>query len=58
MVKSVCVKRSACSRIASTTRGFECPTFMHPTPPVKSMKVFPSTSVIVAPEASAMTMGR
>ena len=58
IVKSVCVKRSACSWAASTTRGCEWPTFMQPTPPAKSMNVLPSTSVIVAPSPSAITSGR
>jgi hypothetical protein len=58
IVKSVWVKRSSCSRAASTTRGFECPTLRQPTPPAKSMNVFPSTSVMVAPCASAITIGR
>ena len=57
-MKSVCVKRSICSFAASTTRGFEWPTFRQPTPPVKSMNVLPSTSVIVAPCASSITIGR
>ncbi len=48
-MKSVCVKRSACSRTASTTRGCEWPTLRQPTPPAKSMNVLPSTSVRVAP---------
>jgi hypothetical protein len=34
------------------------PTFRQPTPPVKSMNVLPSTSVIVAPCASSITIGR
>ena len=32
--------------------------FITPTPPVKSTKTFPSTSVSVAPVASATTMGK
>ena len=35
----------------ATTCGCEWPTFRQPTPPAKSMKVFPSRSVIVAPRA-------
>src|SRR3954454_1156417 len=58
IVKSVCAKRSSCACAAATTCGCECPTFRQPTPPVKSMKVFPSTSVSVAPLASSTTTGR
>jgi hypothetical protein len=58
MVKSVCEKRVSCSCAAATTCGCEWPTFRQPTPPVKSMKVFPSTSVSVAPRASSTTTGR
>ena len=56
-VKSVWMKRPICSVAASTTRGCACPTLTQPTPPVKSMKTFPSTSVIVAPRASCATIG-
>ena len=57
-MKSVCEKRSSCACAAATTCGCECPTLRQPTPPVKSMKVFPSTSVSVAPLASSTTIGR
>src|SRR5262249_38999141 len=57
-VKSVCVKRSSCSWAASRTRGWPWPTLRQPTPPAKSMNVLPSTSVIVAPFASAATTGK
>ena len=43
--------------MASTTRGSECPTFIVPIPPPKSIKVLPSTSVMVAPPASWAKMG-
>jgi len=56
-VKSVCANFSSWACAASTTRGCEWPTFRQPTPPVKSMNVFPSTSVIVAPRPSAITIG-
>ena len=58
IVKSVCAKRSSCSRAAATTFGCEWPTLRQPTPPVKSMKVFPSTSVSSAPRASAAMIGK
>ena len=58
IVKSVWRKRAACSCTASTTCGCAWPTLRQPTPPVKSMNVFPSTSVSVAPRPSATTTGR
>jgi len=58
IVKSVWRKRAACSWTASTTFGCAWPTLRQPTPPVKSMKVLPSTSVSVAPLPSAATIGR
>jgi len=58
MVKSVWLNRAICSCAAATTRGWEWPTLRQPTPPVKSMNVLPSTSVIVAPCPSAITTGR
>ena len=42
----------------ATTCGCEWPTFRQPTPPAKSMNVFPSRSVSVAPRASAATTGK
>ena len=57
-MKSVWTKRAACSWIASTTRGWQWPTLHTPTPPAKSMNVFPSTSVIVELSASAAKTGR
>jgi hypothetical protein len=57
MVKSVCEKRASCSCAAATTSGCEWPTFRQPTPPVKSTKVFPSTSVSSAPRPSSITTG-
>jgi hypothetical protein len=57
-VKSVCVNRASCSDAAATTRGAACPTFITPTPPVKSTNTLPSTSVTIAPFASATTIGR
>ena len=56
-MKSVWAKRASCSCAASTTRGCEWPTLRQPTPPVKSMKTLPSTSVIVDPWASCATTG-
>ena len=57
-VKSVCEKRSSCSCAAWTTCGWEWPTFRQPTPPAKSTNVLPSTSVRVAPRASAAAIGK
>ena len=56
-VKSVWMKRAICSVAASSTRGCAWPTFRQPTPPVRSMKTFPSTSVSVAPRPSWATIG-
>ena len=50
-------KRATCSVTASITRGCAWPTFRQPTPPVKSMKTLPSTSVSVAPRPSCATIG-
>ena len=57
IVKSVWAKRASCSSAAATTCGCEWPTFRQPTPPVKSTKVLPSTSVSRAPLADAATIG-
>src|SRR5215203_6246927 len=57
VAKQVCVIFSTCALTFSTTRGFACPTFRTPMPPVKSMNVLPSTSVIWAPPASRAKMG-
>ena len=46
-----------CSVTASITRGCAWPTLRQPTPPVKSMKTLPSTSVSVAPRPSCATIG-
>ena len=51
------MKRPSCSVAASTTRGCAWPTLRQPTPPVKSMKTLPSTSVSVAPRPSCATIG-
>ncbi len=56
-MKSVWAKRESCSVAASTTRGWAWPVFRQPTPPVKSRKVFPSTSVSRAPWPSWATIG-
>ena len=56
IVKSVWLNLAWRCGAAATTRGCECPTFRQPTPPVKLMKVLPSTSAkIVAPRPSAIT---
>ena len=57
-MKSVWVNRSSCSCAAATTSGWLWPTFRQPTPPAKSMKVFPSRSVRVAPRADSATIGK
>ena len=57
-MKSVWENLSSCSCAAWTTCGWEWPTLRQPTPPAKSMNVFPSTSVIVTPRASAATTGK
>src|SRR5206468_6225145 len=44
--------------IAATTLGCEWPTFKQPTPPDRSRKVLPSTSVSNAPSARCTTAGR
>src|SRR5712691_6752375 len=44
--------------MAATTLGCECPTLRQPTPPERSRKVFPSTSVSSAPSARCTTAGR
>src|SRR5450756_729742 len=56
-VKSVWRKWSAWSLIAAVTRGCEWPTAMQPQPPVRSIKVLPSTSVTSAPCPSAIQAG-
>src|SRR5712691_4599074 len=58
IVKSVWKNFAACSWTASTTRGCAWPTLRQPTPPVKSMNVFPSTSVSVAPSPRSITTGK
>src|SRR5215471_8347186 len=50
-MKQVCVKRSTCSRTASTTRGAELPTLVTAMPDAKSIHSRPSTSVSVPPLA-------
>ena len=57
-LKSVWVYRAACSCTARTTAGCEWPTFRQPTPPERSMKVFPSMSWSSAPSARSITAGR
>src|SRR5262245_72008 len=48
---------STCFLIASTTRGCECPVEQTATPALKSRKMLPSTSSIIAPFARLMTNG-
>src|SRR5262245_33399606 len=51
------MKSSTCFLIASTTRGCECPVAQTATPALKSRKMLPSTSSIIAPFARLMTNG-
>src|SRR5688500_10520839 len=52
-----CISDSDCSRIAATTRGWQRPTQLTPTPAERSMKVLPSGSLKVTPKARSMTTG-
>src|SRR4029450_8620010 len=51
------MKSSTCFLIASTTRGCEWPVAQTATPALKSRKMLPSTSSIIAPFARLMTSG-
>src|SRR4030042_60422 len=55
-MKQVGVNFSAWACMAAPTRGWECPTFMTPIPPAKSIYSRPSTSRIRAPLAESTYM--
>src|SRR6266567_1811523 len=53
----MCRKRLACSSMAATTRGCECPVVTTAMPAVKSRKQLPSTSVTQQPRPWSITNG-
>ncbi len=53
----VCVKRSSCSRTASWTAGEEFPVFRTARPAPRSIRLLPSTSRRMAPDAAPTNTG-